>query len=677
MSGLSDAVHLKAFSHSERRKCLKGAMKTMKQLKNKFQNDVCISETAVTTFLAIGNAGLSCGFSESDIRREIQTGTGKLYVPLLPINRSIDSLAHSNHTAGVDIFLFADEPFALLQSCCTAHVEVIFQALINRIVELGNGQRLPWYPVYLLNLPHCVSSTSSHEMTDTKHPPGLKYLSEFITEEKEAELIRFVEELMASEETKSSGDFLKNRTTLHFGYQFRYGKNDLDLDTPVRPIPGELCGDILQKLVECGCVTRIPDQLTVNIYEPGQGIPPHVDTHSVFEDGICSLSLGGAVVMDFSSGAEDPVLQVLLEPRSLLAMLGESRYAWTHGIVPRATDSLANSSTTGQTWRRLRRISFTFRCAKKTPCECDYREHCDSQRALIQTNPGIPNAHPGDFVAEGCRDPKKPASSLEDEYVYQVYERIAPHFSETRHKAWPQIAKFVAALAPGSVLLDVGCGNGKYLGLNDSLIQIGCDRSSNLISICQARGFQVVVSDILALPFRAGSCDGVICIAVIHHLSSEERRVQAIQEIVRLLRLGGRALIYVWAMEQQWKDQKKSTYLKKTGHKEPSPHLNDGGDPSTSDLPFSAAASSCPLPVHVNRTEFKQQDVLVPWHLKNVPSSADKEKPAEPEKVFHRFYHVFREGELRQCCERLADVRVVLEYYDEGNWCIVLEKTAI
>ena len=39
-------------------------------------------------------------------------------------------------------------------------------------------------------------------------------------------------------------------------------------------------------------VSHPPDQLTVNEYQLGQGIRRHVDTHSAFEESICSLSLG-------------------------------------------------------------------------------------------------------------------------------------------------------------------------------------------------------------------------------------------------------------------------------------------------------------------------------------------------------------------------------------------------
>lgn len=38
---------------------------------------------------------------------------------------------------------------------------------------------------------------------------------------------------------------------------------------------------------------------------------------------------------------------------------------------------------------------------------------------------------------------------------------------------------------------------------------------------------------------------------VIHHLSTKERRIRAIKEMTRTLRVGGRIMIYVWAMEQK------------------------------------------------------------------------------------------------------------------------------
>lgn len=42
-----------------------------------------------------------------------------------------------------------------------------------------------------------------------------------------------------------------------------------------------------------------------------------------------------------------------------------------------------------------------------------------------------------------------------------------------------------------------------------------------------------------------------VFVAVIHHFSTKERRIRAIKEMARTLRVGGRIMIYVWAMEQK------------------------------------------------------------------------------------------------------------------------------
>lgn len=41
------------------------------------------------------------------------------------------------------------------------------------------------------------------------------------------------------------------------------------------------------------------DQLTLNSYEPGDGIAPHVDAHEPFEEFFAVLSTGDGTVMSF------------------------------------------------------------------------------------------------------------------------------------------------------------------------------------------------------------------------------------------------------------------------------------------------------------------------------------------------------------------------------------------
>ena len=45
--------------------------------------------------------------------------------------------------------------------------------------------------------------------------------------------------------------------------------------------------------------------------------------------------------------------------------------------------------------------------------------------------------------------------------------------------------------------------------------------------------------------------DAALSIAVIHHIATAERRVMALRELSRVLRVGGRVIISVWAMEQR------------------------------------------------------------------------------------------------------------------------------
>ena len=98
-----------------------------------------------------------------------------------------------------------------------------------------------------------------------------------------------------------------------------------------------------------------------------------------------------------------------------------------------------------------------------------------------------------------------------------------------------------------------GCGNGKYLGVNPCVSTIGSDICPELVSIARTRGHEVAVFDCLNLPYRSNVFDAAICIAVVHHLSTEERRLAALRELARIVRPGGMTLVYVWAMEQERK----------------------------------------------------------------------------------------------------------------------------
>ena len=78
---------------------------------------------------------------------------------------------------------------------------------------------------------------------------------------------------------------------MHFGYTFSYESNSALTAGPFPAKIPELCEKVIDRLMAANFAQVRPDQITVNLYEPGQGIPFHTDTHSAFEDAIVSLSL--------------------------------------------------------------------------------------------------------------------------------------------------------------------------------------------------------------------------------------------------------------------------------------------------------------------------------------------------------------------------------------------------
>lgn len=183
------------------------------------------------------------------------------------------------------------------------------------------------------------------------------------------------------------------------------------------------------------------------------------------------------------------------------------------------------------------------------------------------------------------------------------------------------------------------------------MFQLGCDRSSGLTDICRKRNFEILLCDCLYLPYRDKSVDATISIAVIHHLSTRERRKRAISEMMRVLKPNGKCLIYVWAKEQR-KDSAESFYIKHGSTKQQNREI---------DHSIYECEQQLTLPIHENRTNFIHSDMLVPWKTKDGES-------------FLRYYHVFQEDELVKLCAEVPATVLKHAYYDQGNWCVILEK---
>jgi alkylated DNA repair protein alkB homolog 8 len=75
------------------------------------------------------------------------------------------------------------------------------------------------------------------------------------------------------------------------------------------------------------------------------------------------------------------------------------------------------------------------------PCTCRFPKLCDSQNKAVAIE--LQNKIAGDDSEEAKISPEnlqaQTATEMEKKHVYEVYEKIAPHFSNTRYKPWPRI----------------------------------------------------------------------------------------------------------------------------------------------------------------------------------------------------------------------------------------------
>tara|TARA_Y100000816_G_scaffold193036_1_gene140816 strand:- start:70 stop:729 length:660 start_codon:yes stop_codon:yes gene_type:complete len=143
-------------------------------------------------------------------------------------------------------------------------------------------------------------------------------------------------------------------------------------------------------------------------------------------------------------------------------------------------------------------------------------------------------------------------NNIDKIYVKDVYEEIAQHFDNTRAYKWSWIIEFLDSLKENSLVYDLGCGNGRNMNYCN-LKFIGIDNCENFIKICNQKKLDVINSNITNIPLKNNSADAIICIAVFHHLSTQELRTKTLLEIKRLIKNNGKILLSVWSINQPQK----------------------------------------------------------------------------------------------------------------------------
>jgi ubiquinone/menaquinone biosynthesis C-methylase UbiE len=214
----------------------------------------------------------------------------------------------------------------------------------------------------------------------------------------------------------------------------------------------------------------------------------------------------------------------------------------------------------------------------------------------------------------------------------RTFDEIAEDFDRTRYKPWPECVEFGGTIPEDSLVLDIGCGNGRNaIFLAERHRIVGIDISHKMVGIARknlaAKGLggkcELIQSDVTKIPLRDSTFDSVLYIATLHHIPTEAQRLKSLVELRRVMKENARALISVWAFDQPRFQKVLDEHLEKK---------KDFGD---------------------IQVEWKRPDGT----------------------VFNRFYHLFYRDELRNLAER-AGLKVYRHFKASDNYFAVVKTNS-
>ena len=136
-----------------------------------------------------------------------------------------------------------------------------------------------------------------------------------ISVEEETELLN------ALVEAENKGTVLNDRIGIRYG-------NSIYSNTELEPIPKYLL-DLCNKLIDKKILDVLPEDVSINIYYPGNKMVPHIDKIDAGPV-ITILSLLSDANLSLTNGAKKEI--VLLPSRSVIQLKDKYRTHWKHSI---------------------------------------------------------------------------------------------------------------------------------------------------------------------------------------------------------------------------------------------------------------------------------------------------------------------------------------------------------
>lgn len=148
---------------------------------------------------------------------------------------------------------------------------------------------------------------------------------------------------------------------------------------------------------------------------------------------------------------------------------------------------------------------------------------------------------------------KQPLPREMQQHTYAIMYRLegSHWWFVGRRRILTEFLRTICKNVESSRILDVGCGTGANLELLSSFGEAeGVDLSHEALEFCRSRGLQKVqAGEAESLPFEDNSFDLVTGLDVVEHLDDD---LAGLREFYRVLRPGGRALVFVPAFMFLW-----------------------------------------------------------------------------------------------------------------------------
>lgn len=139
----------------------------------------------------------------------------------------------------------------------------------------------------------------------------------------------------------------------------------------------------------------------------------------------------------------------------------------------------------------------------------------------------------------------------------EFYNRFGDSFSATRQRVQPGVGKIIETIQADISVLDLGCGNGHFLhklserGHKAALL--GVDFSLPLLRDAESKpGVKFHELDLIKLSTFTdqlmvnGSWSTICMFATLHHIPSEEIRLDILKAVKKLLQPGGKFILSNW-----------------------------------------------------------------------------------------------------------------------------------